>query len=72
MECAKARYNTGLPAGLYFLRDSNGNEVDLLIPGGSALKALEIKSAATFKMDHLKGLRRFRSLAQSPTSNYLI
>ena len=72
MECVKARYNAGLPADLYFFRDSNGNEVDLLIPGGDEIKALEIKSAATFRMDRLKGLRRFRNLAQSPTRNYLI
>jgi len=63
---------SGLRGELYFFRDSNGSEVDLLIPGGTQLKALEIKLAATFKMDRLKGLRRFRSLSQSTTSNYLI
>lgn len=48
-----------------FFRDSNGNEVDLLIPEGRHLKAVEIKSAATFKMDQLKGLNRFRGLIES-------
>jgi predicted AAA+ superfamily ATPase len=72
MECAKALLNRGLPAELYFFRDSNGNEVDLLIPDGRHLRALEIKSASTFKMDRLAGLRRFRKLTDRVRASYLI
>jgi len=72
MECAKSLYNRGLPAELYYFRDAKGNEVDLLIPEGRQLKALEIKSAATFKMDKLKGLRRIRALAPNVVACHLI
>ncbi len=72
MECAKALHNQGRPAELYYFRDSKGNEVDLLIPEGRQLKALEIKSAATFKQEHLKGLRRFSSLTDNIASKHLI
>lgn len=69
IECAKSVYNRGRPAELYFFRDSNGNEVDLLIPDGPNLRAFEIKSASTFKMDHLKGIRRFRSLTNAAATD---
>lgn len=72
IECAKALFNRGLPAELYYFRDAKGNEVDLLVPVGRGLKAVEIKSAATFKMDRLLGLRRFRSLAPNLQASYLI
>jgi predicted AAA+ superfamily ATPase len=64
LEAAKRLHNQGRPAELYFFRDSNGNEVDLLIPDGRKLHAIEIKSAATFRMSRLDGLRRFNKLTQ--------
>lgn len=72
MECAKALHNRGRSANLYFFRDAKGNEVDLLIPEGRQIKALEIKSAATFKMGHLKGLRRLRSIAGNIAECHLV
>lgn len=60
IECLKSRYNRGEPAELWFFRDSNGNEVDLVWREGRALAAAEIKAAATFSMSLLKGLARFR------------
>lgn len=72
IECLKNRYNKGLMADLYYFRDSNGNEVDLLIQSGRDLHAIEIKSAATFKMDRLKGIRRFRKLSDQVTSSHLV
>ena len=65
MDCTKGLHNLGRPAELYYFRDSNGNEVDLLIPNGRHLIAFEIKSASTFKMDYLKGIRRLRDLTRS-------
>jgi len=65
IEFLKSRYNQGKAPDLYFYRDSNGNEVDLLVKTGPSLQAYEIKSAATFKMDQLKGVERFAKLAPS-------
>lgn len=72
IECLKHRYNQGLMADLYYFRDSNGNEVDLLIQSGRDLQAVEIKSAATFKMQQLKGIRRFKHLTEQVKASYLI
>lgn len=59
MDFLKNRYNAGNNGGLYFYRDSNGNEIDLLVKNGSKYDCYEIKSAATFHPDFIKGLRSF-------------
>lgn len=59
MNFLKQRYNHGLNGGLYFYRDSNGNEVDLLVKSGSQFDCYEIKSSATFHVDFTKGLKNF-------------
>jgi len=50
-EFVKQRFNAGLPADLYFWRDSLGHEVDLLFEVGDRLQAVEIKSGMTFGAD---------------------
>ncbi len=62
LEVFKAHLNRGLRPDLYFFRDTHGNEVDLLIRKGGRLTPIEIKSAATFTPDFLKGIERFRDL----------
>src|SRR5690606_2913847 len=47
MEFFKSKYNRGKLADLYFYRDSNGNEVDLLFQSSGLLAAVEIKSTST-------------------------
>lgn len=59
LELLKTRYNRGLTAGLYYFRDSHGNEVDILHKSGHALTGIEIKSAATWNSNFLNGLKRF-------------
>jgi len=63
VEYMKRRWNQGRDAHIHFFRDKHGSEVDLLITRGPDLIAVEIKSAKTFHAGHLKGLKRFRSLA---------
>lgn len=60
MDYLKEVYNSGKNGGLYFYRDSNGSEVDLLIKKGNVYDCMEIKSAATFHLDFTKGLKSFR------------
>ncbi len=72
IECLKARYNRGKMPDLYFFRDSNGNEVDLVWQEGNALAAAEIKCCSTFSMSLLQGLRRFRSLAPEFAKGFLV
>lgn len=59
MQALKHRLNQGESGGLYFYRDSNGNEVDLLVQDGLTYDCYEIKSSATFTPDFLKGLNTF-------------
>ena len=49
--------NAGREAGLMFYRDSNGHEIDLLVPNGTGLEAYEIKSAATYSSSFETGFR---------------
>lgn len=72
IECVKARYNKGELPDLYYFRDTNGNEVDLVWQEGRVLSAAEIKSASTFSVNQLNGLRRFRSLAPGAARGFLI
>ncbi len=60
MNFLKEAYNRGINGGFYFYRDSNGNEVDLLVKKGSQYSCYEIKSASTFHPDFTKGLQNFR------------
>ena len=57
-EIAKHRINRGETGGLYFYRDSNGAEADLLIEHPSHLAIVEAKSAATASSDLFAGARR--------------
>jgi len=59
MEALKYRYHRGKRANLHFYRDSNGNEVDLLISSGPDLYPIEVKSGMTINKDYFKGLDSF-------------
>ncbi len=60
MDQVKQLTNSGNPPNLYFYRDSHGREVDLLIPDGTQLVPIEIKSSATFNSGFLKGIKNFK------------
>ena len=62
LEILKVRLNKGKRPELYFYRDSHGNEVDLLIRLARTLIPFEIKSAATFTPDFLRGIENFASV----------
>ncbi len=59
MEFLKKRVNPGLPPNLYFYRDSNGVEVDLMVRSAAGYDCYEIKSSATFHSDFIKNLASF-------------
>lgn len=51
--------NRGNQPSIYFYRDSNGNEVDLLIKNREKYDLIEIKSSETFNTEFLKGIKSF-------------
>ena len=62
MEIIKHRLNRGQHSPIYFFRDSNGNEVDVIIKQGNLLIPIEIKSSKTFSKSFTKGLQYFQKL----------
>ena len=68
-ECIKSFYNSGKDPNIYFWRDSNNNEVDLLIEKGMSLLAIEIKSGATVNSSWKDALVKFGATAGIPASN---
>jgi predicted AAA+ superfamily ATPase len=72
IEAVKARLNKGLDPNLFFYRDKNKNEVDLIFKRSRELVPIEIKSSKTYNSDFFKGLRYFRENASHAAEGYLI
>lgn len=62
MEMVKARLNRALDPHMYFYRDSNQNEIDVILKQGNALIPIEIKVSSTFNLGYLQRLKYFKSL----------
>ena len=58
MEALKHRFNAGRESNLFFYRDSNKNEIDLLLLTQQKIDGYEIKSSATFHPDFTSKLVR--------------
>lgn len=58
MEQLKRKFNRATPVELYFYRDSNKNEVDLLLDFGSSITAIEVKLTKTPRPDQASSLLR--------------
>ena len=73
IDLLKQLMNTGFDDRMFFFRDSNGNEVDVILEADRKLIPIEIKSAETFNADFLKGINYFSKIAKkSVNKNYLI
>ncbi len=64
LEFIKARYNKGLDPHLYFYRDSQGKEVDLIYQRGRELIPIEIKSSKTYNSSFLDTIHYFQALVK--------
>lgn len=60
VELMKKRFNKGLDSNLFFFRDSNHSEIDIVIRRGRELQPVEVKSSRTFHPDFLKRFRNFQ------------
>ena len=72
MEAIKHRYNMGLEGGVFFYRDSNQNEVDLLIKQEGELTAIEVKSSMTYSSSFEKTLTQIEGWVKTPISKKAI
>lgn len=64
LELMKTRLNQGLDPQLYYYRDVQQNEVDVIFKQGNDLIPIEIKSSKTYNSDFLKNLQFFQNLVQ--------
>ena len=72
-EFLKSRYNRGLPPDLYFWRDNNGLEADIVFERGTKLQPVEIKSGQTITGDYIRaGQRAARFAAEEALQPWLI
>lgn len=62
LEIKKQYFNNGIDPSMYFYRDSNQNEIDLILKSGPQLLPVEIKSSKTYIPAFLKGLIYFKNL----------
>ncbi|MFZ1984806.1 MAG: DUF4143 domain-containing protein [Desulfatitalea sp.] len=62
-ELMKSRFNRGVKPDFYFWRDSNGNEVDLIVEQGTRWMPIEIKSGRTLSRESFKSVEKWCALA---------
>lgn len=69
-EIKKNNFNAGLNEGMYYFRDSLGNEVDLITERGGEPMAIEIKAGVKADNNMLRGLKYWQKL--QPKSNCIL
>jgi predicted AAA+ superfamily ATPase len=62
-ELNKSRLNQGERPDLYYWRDSNGNEIDVIAEQGTGLLPIEIKAGRSITREAFAGLDKWRALA---------
>lgn len=72
VELLKRCLNEGKESNLYFYRDSNQNEVDILVNNGSSLDAIEVKSAMTYNPSFEKALQKVNEWVNPPVGKRII
>lgn len=72
MEVMKHRFNQGKEGGVYFYRDSNHNEVDILLKEEGKFTAIEVKSATTYNKTFEKTLKKIDSWVNGPVVKKMI
>jgi len=71
-ELLKERYNRGLVAEFFFMRDSKGNEVDCVIEKAGETVFVEIKMSETLSPAHQKNIRLFRKEQPTYSDDYVV
>jgi len=72
LEAIKTRLNKGLSPNIYFFRDSNGVEIDILYKQGAKLTPVEIKSSATFNKAFSKNIHKFQKLTDNAEKGFIV
>lgn len=65
LEVMKYRMNKGKLANIYFWRDKQDREIDLICDWGNKIRAIEIKSGITISSDYTKHFKYFSALSDN-------
>ncbi len=68
MEAVKHRFNHGKEGGVFFYRDSNQNEVDILLKQEGEITALEVKSSMTYHPTFENTLKKLPEWIKTPVT----
>ena len=71
-DALKTMYNQGQSPGLYYFRNQNGLEIDLILNRGRNLTPIEIKSGASFDPSFSKNIKLFQKLSGDIKNGYVI
>ncbi|MCY4211852.1 MAG: ATP-binding protein [Gammaproteobacteria bacterium] len=71
-EVIKTVFNHDQRPQVCFYRDSNGNEVDLLLQSGAGWLPIEIKAGKTVNRDYFKGFHHLDKIAAMPAGKLLV
>ena len=72
MEVLKHRYNHGLQNGVYFYRDSNQNEIDILLKQEGEITAIEVKSSMTYHHSFEQHISRLSQWIKTPIAQKMV
>lgn len=72
LEIMKNHKNKGKKNNYYFWRDSNQNEIDLIIEKGTKISCIEFKSSETVKPEFIKNLHYLDNLESQLTFNHFL
>lgn len=66
VELLKRRFNNGKESNLFFYRDSNQNEIDVVVDNINSLELVEIKSAMTYNQSFSSALEKADNWLKKP------
>ena len=72
MEAIKTRLNAGKQPNVFFYRDSNQNEVDLILKQGSSLTGIKVKSSMTYHKEFERTVRNLEKYVKAPISDRIV
>ncbi|MBP9994757.1 MAG: ATP-binding protein [bacterium] len=72
LEILKHRFNQGMENGVFFYRDSNQNEVDILLKQEGEITAIEVKSSSTYTAEFEKSLKKIQDYVKTPVARKIV
>ena len=72
LEALKTMHNNGKIPGLYYFRNQNGLEIDLIYSRGREIVPIEIKAGTTFDLSYAKNIKLFKKLSDEIKDGYVV